>query len=286
MREDFNNSVFESMPDSVWTGRMPVTTTRVEQRRKAFRVVAYIAAAFSVPLAAATIILSNGRSAAPAMEPIASSEIVYKVNNAVRGEIVLPDSTLVTLNSGSTLRLSEDFGETTRTVWLDGEAYFDVHKDNDHPFYINTPQNVVVKVTGTKFNMQCFSDNPKFDLTLLQGSVEITKPNNEIIHVIPNQEVVINNDFHNVSLVDEPEDSLVWTQGALKCDRTPMSEAIAQIERWYGVELKVSDDSIFRSSFTAEFRSETLTEVLNLLCITSQLSYTVDGEVITLKSNR
>ena len=143
-----------------------------------------------------------------------------------------------------------------------------------------------VKVTGTRFNMQCYSDNPKFDLTLIQGSVEVKTINNEVIKVLPSQNIVISNEFHNVSRVEEHSESLVWTEGVLKFDHTPMSETIARIERWYGVDINVPDKKILGSSFTAEFKSETLDEVMRLLCISSNLRYTVDGGSITLESDK
>ena len=286
MRKEFNKSVFESMPDTVWTGDIPEFNKSTKRQGKTLRLATQIAAALSIPLAAATIFLASRGQKASNPENLASQEIIYKVNNTLRGEITLPDSSIVKLNSGSVLKVAADFGRKNRTVWLDGEAYFDIHKDKSCPFYIKTPQDVEVKVTGTRFNMQCYSDNPKFDLTLIQGSVEVKTSNDEVIKVLPSQNIVISNEFHNVSRVEEPSESLVWTEGILKFDHTPMSETIARIERWYGVDINVSDKKILGSSFTAEFKSETLDEVMRLLCISSNLRYKVDGSSITLEPNK
>ena len=284
MRKDFNKSVFDSMPDTVWTGDMPEFNK--SKQGKTLRFVTQIAAALSIPLAAATIILASRGPKSSNEEALVSQEIVYKVNNTLRGEITLPDSSIVKLNSGSVLKVAADFGQKNRTVWLDGEAYFDIHKDRSCPFYIKTPQDVEVKVTGTRFNMQCYSDNPKFDLTPIQGSVEVKTSNNEVIKVLPSQNIVISNEFHNVSRVYEPSESLVWTEGILKFDNTPMSETIAMIERWYGVDINVMDKKILQSSFTAEFKSETLDEVMRLLCISSNLRYKADESSIILESDK
>ena len=286
MREDFNRQIFESFPDSVWTGDMPDlgnSSTKSTRIIKIARRISYVAASLCIPFAAATILLATRKAEAPStIEAVAQSEIVYKVNNALQGNIVLPDSTIVTLNSGSTLRLAQDFGTGTRTVNLDGEAYFDVHKDRKVPFIINTPQGVEVKVTGTRFNMSCYSDSKEFGLTLLQGSVEVTTPKKELLHIEPSQQVVIRDDFFNVSKKDAPEESVVWTEGILRFDHTSMRETFARIERWYGVEIVAEDESVYRGSFSAEFRAETLNEVLQLLCITSRLNYSVSEKTITL----
>lgn len=320
MREDFNKQVFESFPDSVWAGEMPDLNRSTAGRRnsngnsrnsngnsrnsngrnsnghnndnntriiKIARRITYVAAGLCIPFAAATILLATRKNEAPATtEPIAQAEIVYKVNNALQGNIVLPDSTVVTLNSGSTLRLAQDFGAGTRTVNLDGEAYFDVHKDRKVPFIINTPQGVEVKVTGTKFNMSCYSDSKEFDLTLIQGSVEVTTTKKETLYIQPSEEVIIRDDFFNVSKKEAPEQALVWTDGTLRFDRTSMREVIARIERWYGVDIVVEDEAIYRSSFSAEFHSETLNEVLQLLSITSRLSYSIDGDTVMLRPKK
>lgn len=283
MRVNYNKNVFDSLPDSVYTGEMPeLPHTRGNNRIN--RYVAIAAASAAIIFATTTTILSRKLREVPARtEFVADAEIVYTVNSSLQGNIILPDSTRVTLNSGSSLRLANDFGTGTRTVYLDGEGYFDVHKDKDVPFLIKTPQDVLVTVTGTKFNLKCFSDDSKFDLTLIQGSVKITKPNEEVLNVLPSQEVIINKDFHTQTLVQSPDESTVWTRGVLKFDHTPMSETIAQIERWYGVKVDVSDRSIYNSSFTAEFKSETLTEVLDLLCLTSRLDYKVEDGIVSLK---
>ncbi|MCF0164572.1 MAG: DUF4974 domain-containing protein [Bacteroidales bacterium] len=283
MRESFNREVFESMPDTVYTGKMP----KIAPAKKRITFIYKTAAAAVVTaLAVSTTLLALRLKEKPEMAAMtAQSEIVYTVNNALQGNIVLPDSTLVTLNSGSSLRVAEDFGTGTRTVYLDGEGYFDVKKDRKVPFLIKTPQDILVTVTGTSFNVKCFSDSPRFNLTLIKGSVEVTTRSNEVIKVSPSEEIVINSDFHNVSKIEKPENNLMWKEGVLRFDHTPMSETIAQIERWYGVDIEVEDQSVFASSFTAEFKHESLNEVLRLLCITSRLEYTRDGDMVKLKKS-
>ncbi|MCF0178468.1 MAG: DUF4974 domain-containing protein [Bacteroidales bacterium] len=284
MKANFNREVFESMPDSVYDGMMP----QLPPTRNRFRIVYRAAAAVVVgTLALSTTLLAVRLNKKPEVsQQVAVSEIVYTVNNGLQGNIVLPDSTLVTLNSGSSLRIADDFGNGSRTVYLDGEGYFDVHKDRNVPFIIKTPQEIIVTVTGTSFNLKCFSDSPRFNLTLIKGSVEVTTKTNEVIKVAPSEEIIINSDFHSLAHMEKPEENLVWKDGVLKFDHTPMNETIAQIERWYGVQIEVADQSLLASSFTAEFKHETLNEVLRLLCITSRLEYSRDGDIIKLNKSQ
>jgi ferric-dicitrate binding protein FerR (iron transport regulator) len=281
MDKDFNKKVFESFPDSVWTGEVPradYSPRRINVIRLAFEVAA--AACIAIM---AVILLRKPQEAEPLAQAV-RPEIVYTVNPAVRAQIVLPDSTAVTLNCGSRITLEQDFGKTNRTVYLDGEALFDVHKQRTLPFIVNTPQGVEVKVTGTKFNMSCYSDNSLFDLTLLQGSVEVTTSKKEVLRVKPSEQILIKDGFLNISKIAEPEEELEWTEGILSFNHTPMREAIQRIEKWYGVQIKVEDEGVYRNSITGEFRSEPLEEVLHLICLTSRLSYTISDKTVTIRS--
>ena len=272
MREDFNKEVFDTLPDSVWRGKMP----SLPGSRPLLKAVVCTAAALSIPLAVMLF-----RKPSVEVAPIAQSAITYTVNPSLRGKVTLPDSTLVTLGPGSTLTLGEDFGKGSRTVRLDGEALFDVHKDESRPFFVLTPSDVTVKVTGTQFNVSSYSDAPGFDLTLIKGSVSVITPQKETIEVKPSEKIVIGaSGQKRISEVSAPEEAAVWTRGVLKFNNTPLREAIGRIEKWYDVKIEVTDEQVYRSSITAEFHSETLSEVLDLLCITSRLAYTEsEGEI-------
>ena len=284
MRENFNREVFGSMPDKVYTGRMP-ELPKSRKRSKFFYNAAAAAAIFTLAVSATALIFKVNEK--PEMSAVlAQSEIVYTANSGLHGNVVLPDSTLVTLNSGSSLRVTSDFGTDTRTVYLDGEGYFDVHKDKNVPFLIKTPQDILVTVTGTSFNVKCYSDGGKFDLTLIQGSVEVTTKSNEVIKVSPSEEIGIKSEFHSVALKENPKENLVWRDGVLRFDHTSMNETFAGIERWYGVKIIAEDKAVYSGSFTAEFRNESLNEVLKLLCITSRLEYSREGDIVKLKKSQ
>ena len=282
MDKEFNKKVFESFPDSVWTGKVPgadYTPLRTNVLKLVFETVAAACIVFTV----ITLLRKQPREAEPQVRAV-QSEIVYTVNNAVRANMVLPDSTAVILNCGSRIKLDPYFGKTNRIVYLDGEALFDVRRERTMPFIINTPQGVEVKVTGTKFNLSCYSDNTLFDLTLLKGSVEVTTSKKEVLRVKPSEQILIKDGFLNISRIEEPEEELDWTEGILSFNHTSMKEAIQRMEKWYGVRINVEDDKVYRNSITGEFRSEPIEEVLHLICLTSRLSYTITGKTITIRS--
>jgi ferric-dicitrate binding protein FerR (iron transport regulator) len=91
------------------------------------------------------------------------------VTVALKGErkkIMLPDSTEVHLNSGSSLVYNKDFGNKNREVWLKGEAFFEVTKDASHPFLVNTKR-MMVKVLGTVFNVKAYNTKEDIETTVL-----------------------------------------------------------------------------------------------------------------------
>lgn len=282
MDQNFNQRVFQTFPDSIWTGDVPA----VDKKPLLRYIIQFAAAACLVAASVATLRLTDRKNAPAAPQTFAQSEIIYKVNDAVQASVTLPDSTAVTLNCGSTLRLAQDFGRDTRTVYLDGEALFDVRHNRAVPFLIRTPQGIEVKVTGTRFNMSCYAEDPKFDLTLLEGSVEVTTRKNEVLQVKPSEQIIIKNDFLNISKVEAPREAADWTEGILRFDHTSMKEAIARIEKWYGVDIVVDDEAVYRNSISAEFRSEPLDDVLHLICLTSHLQYTKDGQSVHIRSRK
>lgn len=275
MDKAFNQKVFESFPDQVWTGSIP-------GERHVGRYVLQVAAAVCMVFSAVSLLqmARKAETPAPALAQATPSPIVYQVNNAVRAEIVLPDSTAVTLNAGSTLTLAEGFGQGNRTVFLDGEGLFDVRRNRQLPFIVNTPQGNQVRVTGTRFNVNCYSDNTLFDLTLLQGNVEVITPKQEVLQVKPSEQILIKDGFRNISEKSEPQEALEWTEGILRFDHTPMRDAISRLEKWYGVQVVVEDEAVYRNSITGTFRSEPLEEVLHLICLTSRFQYTLQDKTV------
>ena len=290
MDKNFNDRVFASFPDSLWPGEVPDVapkTANKELFKSAGLYFAYVTAAACMVFTVITLFSGNGtQKTSQVMEAIARSELVYRVPDAIQADIVLEDSTRVTLNSGSTLTVAADFGHITRTVTLDGEALFDVSHSRSVPFIIQTPQGIQVKVTGTRFNMSCYSDEPLFDLTILEGSVEVTTRKNEVLEVKPSEQLLIRDGFLNVSTAEAPQKAAEWTEGILRFDHTPMREAISKLEKHYGVDIIVEDDAVYRNSISGVFCTEPLSDVLHLICITSRLSYTANDKIVSIRTRQ
>ena len=214
-----------------------------------------------------------------------ATQIEYQINPSVRGVIDLPDGSRVWLNSSSSLKCPEKFDSLQRVVELDGEGYFEVISNKEWPMYIKTPKGYGIKVTGTSFNLSSYSDDKKMVVTLIKGAISvINETDKSEIRLKPDEEVTIIKE--NKPIISKRVDTTkktAWKTGYLLFDNTPMNEVIKKIERWYGVDCTVKDSVIFDYRFTANFKSESLQQVLEILRLSSKINSKIENNThITL----
>ena len=263
-----NRKVFSTFPDTPYLGEIRPR----KKRMKALTLMTRAAAVLFIPLAIYTVIdLMSDSKVTEAQDDIAMTERLYRVDNGVKGKVTLPDGTTVQLNSGSELLLSDSFS-SERSVSLKGEGYFEVKADTSNPFYIKTPKDVTIKVTGTTFNLCCYQE---------EQEVKLMKDSRTWYRMTEQEEVSILGE-EIITVTEVAEESTAWTTGSLMFEDTSMKEVISRMERWYGKKIVVNDPSIYESSFTGDFRSESIGQVLELLRITSGINYTVEEDKITL----
>lgn len=214
----------------------------------------------------------------------AGTGVRYTVNTGIKASLILPDSTKVWLNSGSYLDIPSDFSNDNREIFLMGEAYFDVTPDPSSPFWINTIKDIVVKVTGTEFNLSCYENDDNMKLTLFSGSLELIKDKKQVINVQPEEQVIIayNTLKDDLVTLKDVEYVSAWRKGYLRFENTPMDEVLRKLERWYGVRISVEDTTIRKYLFTADFESESLSQVLDLMKITTGINYQIDSNNVRL----
>lgn len=218
------------------------------------------------------------------------ANLKYFVKNGVKGQVELPDGSLVWLNSGSTLEFPAQFDTAVRVVKLSGEAFFKVESDKKWPLCVMTPQGITAKVTGTQFNLSCYEDDANFKLTLVSGAVSlINLANNNEINVKPLEEIVIPNNKIKMGhltvatkLKTSIESTTAWKEGVLIFDNTPMLEVVKKIERWYGVDITVKNDKFYSFNYTATFDCESISIVLETLKATSGISYSLKDNKVEL----
>ena len=181
----------------------------------------------------------------------------------------LPDGTTGMLNSDSRLSYSLPF-INNRYVELEGEAWFDVKHDEDHPLEISTT-NSTVKVLGTSFNISAYATENYVDVILQEGKVEFqNNKGDEKVSMLPSERLVFQNGTISKSFTD-PEKYSAWTEGKLVFRGDPMAEVARRIERWYNVKVELADQELEKYSFRATFKDDKLEDVLHFLCMTSPI---------------
>ncbi len=241
---------------------------------------------FGIPQFAAK---GAGETIAEAVMPEQHPALVeYTTYSGMRGKIILPDSTEVWLNSCSALKAPARFDSTGRHIELSGEAYFKVKSNKEWPMFIKT-NDVVTKVLGTEFNLSAYNNDPAVTLTLVNGKVELIKEDNSKISMKPNEQATIFNNRAKKDIIrrnmHDFENELAWRDGYLIFNNTPMSEVIKKIERWYGVKFSPTDSRILKYNFTGRFKEESVTQVLDLLSISSNIRYKINNSTVTLQIN-
>lgn len=206
--------------------------------------------------------------------PISNSVQEITSPPGIRSLVDLPDGSKVWLNAGSTIRFEIPFNQKMRKVDLLGEAFFDVARNPDHPFVVESGK-VRVKVLGTHFNCKAFAEDPNVEVILEKGKIQLQTgeadaPNEFIMH--PGERAVVNKNNLKATITNEKIFKYIaWHDGKLVFDNTPMQEVSQALARWYGVEVIAKDPEIMKYRFTATFENESLFEVIELLGLSSPI---------------
>ena len=185
----------------------------------------------------------------------------------------LPDGTTGMLNSGSHLSYSLPF-TNNRQIKLEGEAWFEVIRDEDHPFIISAG-NSTVNVLGTSFNLSAYPAEDYVEVVLHEGKVEFSGNNvKEKVTILPSERLVVKCSNTRKSVVD-PAKYYAWTEGKLVFRGDPMAEVARRIERWYNVKIVIADKELEKYSFRATFEDDKIEDVLKFLAMTSPIRYKI-----------
>lgn len=198
-------------------------------------------------------------------------------------QLVLPDGTLVWLNSGSRLSYNYQYSTQDRVVNLEGEAFFDVKKDTQYPFIVKTGA-VDVKVHGTTFNVSAYTDEENVMVALLRGKVSLLSAADQhvLTYLSPDQIATVSK--NNLSCQVESCDAEIessWHHNLLKFDGIPADEVWKKLERWYGVDITLSNIDPSRA-YWFTVKTESLTELLEMINKITPIEYKLDGKEVTI----
>lgn len=192
--------------------------------------------------------------------------------------LTLPDKSKVWLNAASSLTYSANLTERgKRRVKLEGEGYFEIAKDKNHPFVVESG-NQEVEVLGTHFNVNAYRDEKVYRTTLLEGSVKVSG-HGEMKILVPGHQALNSGGHIKLSKVDT-ELAVAWKSNNFIFDRLDIKEIMRNIERWYNVEVIYKEEIPSGTFWGSVSRFENISKVLIPLEATGNVHFEIEGRKI------
>lgn len=209
-----------------------------------------------------------------------------KLVTPIGGEyrLTLSDGTKVFLNAASELKYPVEFMGDRRVVDLDGEAYFEVHKDNQRPFVVRT-KGAEVCVLGTSFNVNTYGDDGRIYTTLVNGSVRVLSVKNGQEKVLtPGMQGVMNMQTGQLMVREVDVESYVaWREGRFVFRTMTLDLIMQQLQRWYDFEVFYQNLELKDYEFRGVIKRDMdLDKVLSVIKATTNVDFEVKGKVITI----
>ena len=221
-------------------------------------------------------------------EQPSQKEIVYTLKNNPAGRkttFQLDDGTVVRLNAESALRYPEHFTDSKRVVYLEGEAFFEVERDENRPFSVVTG-NITTQVLGTSFYVKNDLQNKDIQVALVSGKVSVLDQSGNTIMLEPDEMVTYTNNKIAKGTFDRDRD-FGWVDKRLTFYKAGADEVVKRLEKWYGVKFMMERQQMFEGPFSGVFENESLENVLKGIRYGSgfDFTYKINGKQVTIKDN-
>lgn len=224
------------------------------------------------------------------MHDTLSQPFVVVTDLGERTHTILPDGSKVWVAAYSKVEYYNPYPfSKERRVKLEGEAYFEVKKDESHPFIVNSG-NQSTRVLGTKFNIRANKGDRYMVTTLIEGRIQLTSPllAEEGVYMKPNQQFRIDTQTGKSELYDcsYAEEFVSWIDGSLHFRQTTLAEIALDLERYYNVEIIITTDKLKEERFTCDFEtSDNIYQIFSILKLTNKFNYKIENRRVTIFEN-
>ncbi|MDR0699921.1 MAG: DUF4974 domain-containing protein [Tannerella sp.] len=243
----------------------------------------------------------------------------YTVPYGSKSMVTLPDSSSIWLNAGSKLRYSSAFNKSEREVFIEGEAYFKVARNEQKPFFVKSSA-VTLKVLGTSFNIKAYPEEDYVETTVESGSVQILRNvegrlTDKLVLTASQKATVIKSsgtdDLQISDLTTTPlspaqknilpektaKNTIVtknvttelytsWKDVRWLIKQEPLGSLAVKLERRYNIHISFEDESLKNISFSGTLRDETLEQVLEAVKLSAPVNYTIQKNTVKLSANK
>lgn len=293
----YNTEISEAM-DTVWEemeedevsslqhqqyreeARLLLSRIRKPEKRFSFipylRYVAMVAVILSIGWGGFRLIRSN-------QEKVLTYTEVH-VKNGEHKRVILPDGTSVTLNAGSYLRYPREFITDVRRIEMNGEAFFEVTRDEEKPFLIHT-KDADVKVLGTSFNVKAFDMDEQLTVSVQTGKVQVDLPE-AMMRLLPDEQFVMDKTKGEFQKRNEDARlSTVWIKGGLYFNRTPIRTVVNELVRMYNRTIEFAPGAEYDDYIYGEHDNKSLEAVLKSIQYSTDIKYRIENDKIVLYKN-
>lgn len=308
--KSLNGSELSAVEQEMWEHierEAHFSDSTIVQMKKPFHTVIlrWVAAVAVLAMLGIGIYALNNQDAVSLSYQIAkkSQHLEELINNGVENKkITLADGSIVVLKAFSRLAFPAQFSETKREVYLEGEAFFDVAKNPSKPFVVHAG-NLLTQVLGTSFTIQSDNEIGKMVVSVKTGKVMVSedadylpldkeqkKSNGTII--TPNQQIVydVKNRNFVTQLVENPEPlqsdttKLDFSPSNLNFDDEQLVNVFDKIGKAYGIDILVENENSYTNKFTGDISNQSLYDMLNLICLSTNHEYEIKGTKILIKN--
>ena len=204
-------------------------------------------------------------------------DIIVTTGMGEHSRVSLPDGTALTLNAQTTVRYNLADGK--RQVSIDGEAFFEVARDPEHPFVVSA-NGMTVTCLGTSFDVRNYSDESNISVVLRDGKVRVNARDADLT-MEPGSRVLMDRQTlalskHTVT----PSDYTAWLNGEIKFNNQTLEEIAAELSRNYNIDLVITSDELRQERFNGYLGRSSLRNILDVLCLASDMSYHVDNDTM------
>ena len=227
-------------------------------------------------------ILKDGQGISYQGESAGKEELAYNTLKVPRGgefKVKLQDGTVVYVNSASRLRYPVKFTGEERRVYLSGEAYFEVEKNEGMPFVVEMEEGEI-KVLGTQFNARSYKEEKQQLTTLVSGKVLLTSKQGKSVELTPGERGVIGEKGISKGKVDVYPYT-AWKDGNFVFRKQRLEDIMNIVERWYDVKVVFVDDWCREVSFSGNVRRyDGFNKLVEMLEVTGSVKFNIEDNVI------
>ncbi len=215
-----------------------------------------------------------------------TAPLVIAVERGQKANITLPDGSKVWLNSQSKLTYSDNFNLKKRELQLDGEAYFEVAHNPNKPFIVSS-NDIAVEALGTAFGVKAYPEDNLISSILMNGKVRVTTPDGQLI-LMPNERIMYDKATNKMTQtkVTNATDFTGWIHNELRFENESLGEIAKSIQRIYNVEIFFATERLKNQRYTGTVNNNSLESVLNIITLTSPVSFQIDKQQVKLFENK